>query len=178
MVIDAFAFCRGGERQSGRFSLVELGRLRSECASSEDGDGVEWELTGTAHSSGYPMLQLSIRGTVHLLCQRCLAPFVFQIHSETNLILAADEAKADELDATLEEEEIEVIAGSRTFDIVSLIEDEALLAIPLSPKHEVCPKDKSSAEKLDAFAKAKKESPFAAIKDQIMFGDARGKTKN
>jgi uncharacterized protein len=86
---------------------------------------------------------------------------------------------ADEIDTSLEDDEIEVVVGSKTFDIMALIEDEALLAIPLSPKHEVCPdKAKLSAEKLDAFAIAKKESPFAALKGQIMFGKAIGKTKN
>lgn len=177
MVIDAFAFCRSGEHQSGKFSLAELARLRAECVSS-DGQ-IEWELVGATHASGYPLLQLSIRGTMYLMCQRCLTPFAFHVESATRLILATDEAKADEIDASIEEDEIEVIVGSKAFDIVTLIEDEALLVIPLSPKHEVCPKDKSSAEKFDAFAKAKKVSPFAAIKDQIEFGKVdTDKTKN
>ncbi len=177
MVIDAFAFCRSGEHQSGKFSLAELTRLRAECVSS-DGQ-IEWELVGATHASGHPLLQLSVRGTIYLMCQRCLTPFAFHVESATSLILATDEAKADEIDASMEEDEIEVIVGSKAFDIVTLIEDEALLVIPLSPKHEVCPKDKSSAEKFDAFAKAKKVSPFAAIKDRIEFGKVEtDKTKN
>jgi len=177
LMIDAFAFCRGGERQAGKLSLTELARLRAECVT---GDGeVKWELVGDTHASGQALLQLSIQGSVHLMCQRCLTPFEFNIDSETTLILAKDEAAADDIDASLDEEEIEVIVGSKAFDIVTLIEDEALLAIPLSPKHEVCPKDKLSAEKFDAFAKAKKVSPFAALKDQINFGKTgTGKTKN
>ena len=58
---------------------------------------------------------------------------------------------------------IEVVVGSKSFDMMELIEDEALLAIPLAPKHEVCP----SEELLDAFATAKKESPFAALKNHF-----------
>jgi uncharacterized protein len=185
IIIDAFAFCRNGELQAGKLNLVELSRLRAECVS---GDGeVEWELAGTTHASGHPALQLSIRASMHLMCQRCLTPFVFQIQSGSTILLATNEKVADEIDASLEDEDVEVVvvekagasAAGKTFDIMTLIEDEALLAIPLSPKHEVCPKDKSSAEKLDAFAKVKKESPFAALKDQLMLGETRlGKTKS
>jgi len=177
LIIDAFAFCRNGEQQAGTLQLTELARLRAECVS--DAGEVEWTLAGGMHASSHPELRLTVKGTMQLMCQRCLTPFVFQIQSESAILLAQDEQLADEIDASLEDDEIEVIEVGKTFDIMTLIEDEALLAIPLSPKHEVCPKEKLSAEKLDAFAKVKKESPFAALKDQIMFGKtSAGKTKN
>lgn len=180
--IDAFAFCRTGEHQAGTLALTELSRLRAECVSGQG--EVVWSLAGSTHISGYPTLHLTIDGTVQLICQRCLTPFAFQIHSESRMILAKDEQVADDIDASLDDEEVEVVVGSKSFDVIALIEDEALLAMPLSPKHEVCPAgeksnaEKLSAEKLDAFAIAKKESPFAALKGQIMFGKAVGKTKN
>ncbi|PRC92209.1 YceD family protein [Solimicrobium silvestre] len=161
LIIDAFAFCRNSEQQTGKLKLSELARLRAECV-SDDGE-VEWTLVGNTHTIGYPSLQLTVTGTVQLVCQRCLTPYVFQISSDAKMLLAKDEQAADELDTSLEDDGIEVIVGSKAFDIIALIEDEALLAIPLSPKHEVCP----SKEKLDAFATAKKVSPFAALKDQL-----------
>lgn len=181
IIVDAFAFCRNGEQQAGKLRLTELTRLRAECVSN-DGE-VDWSLVGGNSLSGYQTLNLVIHGTMQLMCQRCLTPYIFQITSNSKILLATNETVADEIDASLEDDEIEVIVGSKTFDIMTLIEDEALLAIPLSPKHEVCPKEKRSgeisAEKFDAFAKVKKESPFAALKDQIMFGKAgTGKIKN
>lgn len=182
LIIDAFAFCRGGEQQTGTFTLAELARLRAECASGQG--EVAWALVGSTHASGYPGLHLTVNGTMQLMCQRCLTPFIFQIQSESTILLAKNERVADEMDASLEDDEVEVVVGSKAFDIVALIEDEALLAIPLSPKHEVCAAEKkldgkkSGAEKLDALAIKKKESPFAVLKDQIMFGEAVGKTKN
>lgn len=161
LIIDAFAFCRNGEKQAGKLLLSELARLRAECASDEG--EVEWMLVGNTHSTqdnGYPTLQLTVNGTVQLMCQRCLTPYIFQINSDAKILLAKDEQVADQLDSLLEDDDVEVIAGSKAFDVVALIEDEVLLAIPLSPKHEVCP----TKEKLDAFATAKKESPFAALK--------------
>jgi uncharacterized protein len=175
--IDAFAFCRDGEQREGQFGLSELPRLRSECVSGQGEVG--WELAGSSQLSGQPALHLTIDGTIQLMCQRCLTPLEFQIQSTSTILLAKDESAADEIEATLDDDEIEVVVGSKTFDVMALIEDEALLAIPLSPKHEVCPVEvKLNAEKPDTFAIGKKESPFAGLKDQIMFGKAAGKTKN
>ena len=101
------------------------------------------------------------RSVVQLMCQRCLNPFAFDIASESILILAKDETRADEIDALLEDDTIDVIVGSKTLNVVELIEDEALLAIPLSPKHLVCP-DQAT---LDARNGAKKSSPFAVLKE-------------
>ncbi len=169
LIIDAFAFCRSGERQTGKLTLPMLPRLRAECVS--DNGEVEWDLVGNqaGHASasmaarGHPTLRLTITGTMQLLCQRCLTPLDFQIQSESTMLLAVSELAADQIETSLDDEELEVIVGSKSFDMVALIEDEALLAIPLSPKHEVCPEQ----EILDAFAIAKKESPFAALKKQI-----------
>ena len=45
--------------------------------------------------------------------------------------------------------------------VMELVEDEALLALPLSPRHEACP-DKAAIEVLD---EVKKPSPFAVLKN-------------
>lgn len=173
IIIDAFAFGRSSEQQAGKLSLDALERLRAECV-SEQGE-VEWRLSGKMHASGYAGLQLEVNAQVQLRCQRCLEAFSFGIESITTIVLADNEEQADEIDAALEDDAIEVVTGSRSFDIQALIEDEVLLAIPLSPKHEVCP----AKEKLDAFAMTQKESPFAALKDQIRLGQSKpGGTKN
>jgi len=49
----------------------------------------------------------------------------------------ATEEEADEY--PLDDDEVEVIVGSRQFDLVDLIEEELLLSLPLVPKHDVCP---------------------------------------
>ena len=163
VIIDAFAFCRNGEQQSGKWRLSDLARLRAECVSDE-GD-IAWTLSGemSKQASGYPSLHLTVSGTVQLKCQRCLTPYIFQIKSDSTMLLAKDEAAADQLDMLLQDEAFEIIVGSNTFDVTALIEDEALLALPLAPKHEVCPDD----VKLDVSANNKKESPFAVLKEVL-----------
>jgi uncharacterized protein len=43
-------------------------------------------------------------------------------------------------------------------DLLALVEDEALLSLPLSPRHEVCP------EGSEVVVDSKLESPFAILK--------------
>lgn len=158
-VIDAFEFCRLKESREGEIAVADLPRLAEE---SVDGAGsLRWSLQGGSDRRGHPQLVLSVTGSVRVMCQRCLTPFGFDIASESVLILAQDDGSADELEALLADESLEVIVGSRAFNIVELIEDDALLTIPLSPKHEVCP-DQSVPE---VPRDAGKVSPFAVLKN-------------
>jgi uncharacterized protein len=158
-VIDAFEFCRLRERREGEIAVAELPRVAEE---SVDRSGkLRWSLEGGSEKHGNPQLRLSVEGSVPLMCQRCLTPFEFAIASDATLVLASDEASADEIDASLAEEDVEVIVGSRAFDIRELIEDEVLLAIPLSPKHDVCPDPSVRVEEKSV----EKVSPFAVLKN-------------
>lgn len=159
LVIDAFEFCRLKESREGEIAVADLPRLADE---SVDKTGlVRWALQGGSNWQGHPQLTLSVSGAVQLMCQRCLTPFGFNIESESVLILAQDEGSADEMDALLVDEPVEVIVGSRSLNIAVLIEDDALLTIPLSPKHGVCP-DRLMPEPVKEVEKA---SPFAVLKN-------------
>lgn len=157
-VIDVFEFCRLKDARSGDTAIIDLPRLAAETP--ERSAILRWSVTGGMHKLGYPQLMLSVSGVVALICQRCLMPFPFSIDARSFLVLAKDEESADELDALLEDEAIDVIAATKTMNLLALIEDEALLALPLSPKHEICPDSASQ----DAIAD-QKESPFAMLKD-------------
>jgi uncharacterized protein len=158
-VIDAFEFCRRKEYLEGEIAVADLPRLVEE---SVDRFGtIRWSLQGGSNSLGHSRMALSVAGSVQLLCQRCLAPFVFDIGSESVLILAKDEGSADEIEALLADESIEVIVGSKVFNVTELVEDEVLLAIPLSPKHGVCPDQLVSVASQDAAP----ASPFAVLKN-------------
>ncbi|MFZ6844924.1 YceD family protein [Undibacterium sp. RuTC16W] len=163
IVIDAFSFCQLNEHREGSVLIADLSRLSEESA-TQDG-ALTWSLTGGKDQLGHPQLSLAVRGQIQLMCQRCLTPFVFELDSESVLILAKDEDSADEIDALLDNDEVDVVVGSKTLNIIDLIEDEALLEIPQSPKHAVCPDDSldSSAAPIDAEA-SKKASPFAVLK--------------
>jgi uncharacterized protein len=157
-VIDAFEFCRNNGHREGVTPVAEMTRLAADCADSSG--EIAWSIQGGQTRQGYPMLTLSVSGTVQLVCQRCLTPFPYAIDSSTVLVLGKDDEDADEIEEILDDESIDVIVGSHAADIRQLLEDEALLALPQAPKHEVCP----DTRLLDSI-KSEKVSPFAALKN-------------
>ncbi|MFL6674899.1 MAG: YceD family protein [Massilia sp.] len=157
-VIDAFEFCRNNGYREGVTPVAEMPRLAADCA--DPSGEIRWSIQGGATKQGYPSLTLSVAGTVNLVCQRCLAPFAYEIDSSTVLVLGRDDEEADQIEEILDDESIDVIVGSDCCDIRELLEDEALLALPQAPKHEVCPDNKL----LDAL-KSEKVSPFAGLKN-------------
>jgi len=157
VVIDAFDFARLHEHREGKIAVADLPRLAKECV---DASGtLHWSLDGGYEKYGRPDLTLTVSTTVQLQCQRCMAPLPLEIASKSVLVLAKNEAAADELDELLDDEALEVIVGSKEFNVLELIEDEVLLALPLSPRHDVCP----DASALDAVTDSK-PSPFAILK--------------
>lgn len=158
-VIDAFEYARHKERREGEIAVADLGRLADE--SVDRSGALHWVLVGGIDRLGHSQLMMSVSGPIKIMCQRCLTPFSFEIDSESMLILAKDEESADEIDALLDNDDIDVIVGTKSLNIVELVEDEALLALPLSPKHPVCP-DQSA---LDGLTSLKKESAFAMLKN-------------
>jgi len=157
-VIDAFEFCRNGGHREGTTPVAEMTRLAADCA--DNSGEITWSIEGGLTKQGYPAMTLAVAGPVKLVCQRCLTPLAYEIDSSTMLVLGKDDEDADGIEEVLDDESIDVIVGSHECDIRQLLEDEALLALPQAPKHEVCP----DAKLLDAL-KAEKPSPFAALKN-------------
>jgi uncharacterized protein len=156
-VIDAFEFCRSNGHREGVTPVAEMSRLNKDCA-DHSGD-ISWAVEGATSKQGYPQITLSVAGTVQLMCQRCMTPYAHEMDSSTVLMLGKDDEHADEIEEILGDESIDVIVGSRSCDVRDLIEDEALLALPQVPKHDVCPETKL----LDTL-KSDKPSPFAGLK--------------
>lgn len=158
-VIDAFEFCRRNEHRSGEIPLADLPRLAAEAV---DRSGVlHWSLEGGKNALGHQQLKLAVSGSIKLVCQRCLQALDFAIASQSILVLAQDEASADEIEEQLDDDSIDVIVGSNALDVIAMVEDEALLALPISPRHDECP----TKGVLDSVKMPEKESPFSVLKN-------------
>ncbi|HEY6773655.1 MAG TPA: YceD family protein [Oxalicibacterium sp.] len=156
--IDVFEFCRLGERREGEVSVVDLPRLAAECIDAHA--SLRWTLQGGANSFGHPQLTMMVAGNVRLVCQRCMTALEHEIASEQVLVLARNEEQADEIEELLGDESIDVIVGAKSMNILDLVEDEALLSLPLSSRHEVCP----NGAVQDAAGNVRKPSPFDVLK--------------
>lgn len=155
--MDLFKFCLDAEEASGSFPIQDFTRLSAELVDSE-GDLV-WNMLGGRHQIGVPELRLHVQAQVKLICQRCLTPHIETLDSVSTLVLTKTEEQADELEERLDDDSIDVIVVSPEQDISVLLEDEALLALPVSPRHATCP-DGFKPE----IVNEKAISPFAALK--------------
>ncbi len=154
--VDAFEFCRLDEQLSGTTPVADFARLTTETA--DRGGEIRWSFAGGRHSKGFPQLTMVVEGEVSLLCQRCLSSYRQPLASTTVLVMARDEADADETEERLDDDSIDVIVGSASLDLLQLVEDEVLLSLPLSPRHESCPGEVPTA------VSDKPDSPFAVLK--------------
>jgi uncharacterized protein len=155
-IVDGFEFCRLGEQQTGVTPVAAFERVVADAA-DKSGE-IRWSFTGGRHPKGFAQLTMAVDGEVSLVCQRCLSAYRQPLASETVLVLARNEADADETEESLDDDSIDVIVGSTELDLLRLVEDEVLLSLPLSPKHDACPGD---APKLES---GKPESPFSVLK--------------
>ena len=160
LTIDAFDFCRQGEQREGEIPVAQLPRLAQETVDGGSGS-LRWRLQGGRDHHGHPQLTMMVRGIVKLVCQRCLQPLAYDIDSSATLVLAQDEASANEIDALLDDENVEVIVGGRAMEIAGLVEDDALLSLPLSARHDVCP-DQGAIPRAP---EEEKVSPFSVLKN-------------
>jgi uncharacterized protein len=137
--IAAFAKSQGthaGEERMSRFErLMEQSQgLGGEAFVTYS---VQGEVRPDAAGADEPWLHLAAQASVALVCQRCLTPVDVPVSIERDFRFVASEALAEVED---EESEEDVLVISKSFDLLELIEDELLMAAPLVPKHETCPK--------------------------------------
>ena len=129
-VIDGLQFARSGQERRGVVGMERLPRLVQLQGSTE---GLEYHLRGGRAGDGKPCLRLSVRGTVKLLCQRCLDPIQVPIAVDAELQLAESAREISEAD-----DEIDRVPASRNMDVAWLVEDEVILALPMVARHDEC----------------------------------------
>lgn len=164
--LDVRAFAAAGDALSGTWPQTEFERLIASLmpAAADAPAGVDWSVEGEQRpvTGGTPQtwLRLTASTSVALQCQRCLQPVAEALAVERWFRFADDEREAERLDEELEDD---VLVASRAFDLHELVEDELILALPLVPRHEVCPvslpMSAGDAEAPDEAA----PNPFAAL---------------
>ena len=137
--VDSVAFARRRETAEGRVEISSLARLSRPAW--RHGACSLWEVEGFV---GRDQLQrqreyLRVQTTFSpwMTCSRCLEPvLVPELHTDTRFRFAASEQQAATEDREADEEE--VIAASPHLDLAALVEDEAILALPMAPVHPAC----------------------------------------
>ena len=145
--LDVKAFIEAEAQIQGALPLSTLPRLASSAfdeASLAALPPVSWEAKGrlVPQRVGEPELWLDLHAEAELdmECQRCLHPVRERLVVSRTIRFARDEAEAEKLDADSDED---VLAVSRQFHLLDLIEDELIMVQPIVPRHEECPTDVS-----------------------------------
>jgi len=170
--LDTHEFTRRGQVTSGTRPLTDLPRLGSLLM--DLAGALDWQIAGRsdlrADGSRMGYLELTMHAQVTMRCVRCLEALSVELDEARSYRLVADEAQALREDA--EDDEHDLLVGSRHFDLASLIEDEAIMALPAAPRHDNCAAPIALAESSQASDLGVPESesepegganPFAAL---------------
>lgn len=170
--LDVRAFAQNAAQLAGESSLSKLERLAQDLYRPE-GDlvsmsapNVSWRASGESVAvtggAAQSWLHLSLQAQVPLQCQRCLQGMTHDVDVQLSFRFVKDEAEANAQDDDAEED---LLVASKQFNLLELIEDELLMALPYVPVHEVCPvpvKLQASSEEYEA-ALNEKPKAFAAL---------------
>ncbi|WP_027014725.1 YceD family protein [Comamonas composti] len=166
--LDVHAFAQSAGHLQGQAPLGALPRLAAEAQGGAGVPEVQWRAEGELQEQtggpGHVWLHLQAQAVVPMVCQRCLSLAPISLEVDRSFRFVADEALAEEEDNDSEED---VLALSREFNLLELVEDELLMELPVVPRHDSCPGEPrmSSSDADFEQANTEKVNPFAALRE-------------
>lgn len=164
--LDVKAFAEEAGELAGEDPLGSHPRLMAETAGHGAENQLTWSATGelrnAQHVNPEIWLRLRARTVLPLTCQRCMGPVDIPVEVERPFRFVPDETTAMAEDDSSEED---LLALSRDFDLIELVEDELLMDLPVAPRHEVCPEPVKLVVADENFesASTERENPFALL---------------
>jgi uncharacterized metal-binding protein YceD (DUF177 family) len=147
---------RTRETLAGEVSVRQLPRL---AQSVLDPDAtLHYAVTGRVDDNGHPGAVMRLSGRLALRCERCNEPMTLELDRTVPFRFVRDESELEAL--PIEDVEEEAVVGSPAMALLPWIEDEAILSLPLVPRHDDCalplPAQEPAAEEA-------RPNPFAAL---------------
>ena len=161
-IIDIFEVARAKTTVTGTIPLDEMPELALSVAEVE-GEGLRYEITGMGTIERLPAATLKIEGDVVMACARCMQSVTVPVDREVVFCFVKNEEEADNLPLEEEDDEIEVIVGSRRLSIAAWVQEETILSLPSMPMHEDCDLDWEEEEDEEIPVEEEKPNPFAAL---------------
>lgn len=162
VIIDPIQLAERGARLTGTLPLKCMARLAQHCL---DGSGDVF--VDLAFERGVGETVFLMHGTLRVRlitgCQRCLEGMEVNLEASPSLVLlrsgAAQELSSDDADT---------LVADKPVSLISLVEDELLLVLPMVPMHELsqCPAKEYVTEKAGTDIrdiKGEKKNPFAVL---------------
>ena len=131
---DVWELSRRGGSIEGELALKDAPRLAEQLA--DTAGALRYRLRGRVDGLGRPAAALQVEGRVRSRCDRCGGAVEVHIDERAQFFFVADEKELGTL--PIDESPEEPLLGSRRFDVAALVEDQAILALPISPRHDDC----------------------------------------
>jgi uncharacterized protein len=159
--IDNLAFAKKGETLAEALPIKHFIRLAEllgypELATLDNStDEVKFTLKGVSNGLSQYYLLLNIEANLTALCQRCLKPATLDVSINFRYLLSdIDAHTVEELD------DVDLLQIEQAMDVITLVEDELIAALPIAPTHtEGC--------ELKHNVSGEKPNPFAVLKNLI-----------
>ncbi len=134
ILIDSLAFGRGAQSLQGDLLVADLARVLDLLVDSTG--RLAYRVEGRIGPRGRSQLFLQVDGVLSLCCQRCLEGVEYPLAVRSLLEFVDDEN--DLTQEEIEDDSKDFLPAQKELDVVALIEDEIILALPVAPHHESC----------------------------------------
>jgi len=134
--LDAVQFAESGGELIDEIAIGDLQRLAA-FTRKQDGS-LRYRATGRRRGDGKPAIRLEVSGLVVLTCQRCLEALEQRIEASREIVFVEQSGLGEIAE---EEPDADYLPAETPLDLEELVEDEAMLCLPMAPKHEIgeCP---------------------------------------
>ncbi len=141
--IEPFKWAELGFAWTGRVPLARFKRVAADVVPPYDIHSIQLDCKLSVDDRRVAWLDATLKADLPLICQRCLEGVAFELDLDIHLALLSDERFLDRLGRDKDEVDYIIlseaqIAHGETIDVIDLLEDEILLALPLSAKHNDC----------------------------------------
>jgi uncharacterized protein len=136
----------------GAVRLDDLPRLAESLAN--DDCELNYEVTARLDKQRRKVVSCIIEGFVFLTCQTTLEAFRHAISIDDRLVIVDDESRLPPIEEESDAEDY--LVADAPLDVLDLVEDAVLLALPMVPR-------KPGVQEVKLAEKDAKDSPFAAL---------------
>jgi uncharacterized protein len=119
---------------------------------------VRYTIEGRIDAEGHPGALMRLSARLSLRCERCNEPVQFELERTVPFRFVADERELNAL--PIEDDELEEVVGCTAMALLTWVEDEAILSLPLVPRHAHCAVPGGD---VDGESRAERASPFAVL---------------
>ena len=159
------AFATEGEPLVSTTLLQNMERLANESIGLEADSTINWQARGElrpgARAEADAWLHLTASASIPLTCQRCMTAVDSPIKVDQWYRFVATEEIAMAED---DESEEDLLVMEPQFDLLAVLEDELIMALPVVPMHEVCPVTvQLQTGEIEADESVEKPNPFAVL---------------